>query len=137
MEWLRHAARMREMRNYSRNLMGRPLGRPRHSLNESTILKRVLNRVSGCVLDSSGSRQGPVAWVYEHGNETSCSIKVGKFEKLNDYQLIKRDSAPWSLLPSTYYTSGYRGIVMRGHTSKLQSHFISPVQHSTIHFSKM
>jgi hypothetical protein len=32
-----------------------------------------------CGLDSSGSRQGPVAGCCEHGNEPSGSIKGGEF----------------------------------------------------------
>jgi hypothetical protein len=36
--------------------------------------------------DSSGSGQGPVVGSYEHGNETSGSIKGGTFlDKLSDY----------------------------------------------------
>jgi hypothetical protein len=33
----------------------------------------------------------------EHGNEPSGSIKGGEFlDKMSDYKLINRDSAPWS-----------------------------------------
>jgi hypothetical protein len=33
----------------------------------------------------------------EHGNETSGSLKRGEFlDWLNDYQLLKKDSVPWS-----------------------------------------
>jgi hypothetical protein len=35
----------------------------------------------------------------EHGNEPSGSIKGGEFfDQLNDCQLLKKDSAAWSLL---------------------------------------
>jgi len=35
----------------------------------------------------------------ENGNETSGSIKGREFlEHLSDYQLLKKDSAPWSLV---------------------------------------
>jgi hypothetical protein len=35
-----------------------------------------------------------VAGCCEHGNELPCSIKCGEFlEQLNDYQLLKKDSA--------------------------------------------
>jgi hypothetical protein len=38
-----------------------------------------------------------VAGSCEHGNEPSGSIKCGKFRDfLGDYQLLKKDSAPWS-----------------------------------------
>jgi hypothetical protein len=33
----------------------------------------------------------------EHGNEPSDPIKGGEFlDKLSDYQVLKKDSAPWS-----------------------------------------
>jgi hypothetical protein len=35
--------------------------------------------VARCGLDTSGSRQGPVAGSCEHGNEPSASIKTGNF----------------------------------------------------------
>jgi len=45
-------------------------------------------------LDSSGSRQGPVARCCEDGNEPSESIKCGEFlDQQSDYQLLK-DSEP-------------------------------------------
>jgi len=35
----------------------------------------------------------------EYGNESWCFIKVGEFlEQLSDYELLKKDSAPWSYL---------------------------------------
>jgi hypothetical protein len=37
------------------------------------------NRVGSCGLDPSDSREGPMADLYEHDNETSGSIKTGKF----------------------------------------------------------
>jgi hypothetical protein len=44
---------------------------------------------------SIGSRNGSC----EHGTEGLVSIKGGKFlNQLNDYQLLKKDSASWSYL---------------------------------------
>jgi hypothetical protein len=41
-------------------------------------------------MDSAGSGQGPVAGLYEHGNELSGSIrKQDIFDKLSDSQLFK------------------------------------------------
>jgi hypothetical protein len=38
-----------------------------------------------------------VAGFYEHRNEISVTIQGGEFlNKLSDYQLLKKDSAPWS-----------------------------------------
>jgi len=38
-----------------------------------------------------------VAGSFEHGNETSVSIKSGEFlDWLSDCQLLKEESAPWS-----------------------------------------
>jgi hypothetical protein len=38
-----------------------------------------------------------MANAYEHGNEPSSSIKGVKFlDQLNNYQLLKKDSAAWS-----------------------------------------
>jgi hypothetical protein len=40
-----------------------------------------------------------VAGSGEHGNEPSGYIKGGEFlDQMNDYQLLKKDSAPWSWL---------------------------------------
>jgi hypothetical protein len=33
----------------------------------------------GCLLDTLGTGEGPVAGCYEHGNEPSVSIKGGEF----------------------------------------------------------
>jgi len=53
--------------------------------------------VGRCGLDPSGSGYGPVADFCEHGSEPSGSIKGGEFHGyLSDYQLVKKDSAPWS-----------------------------------------
>jgi hypothetical protein len=55
-------------------------------------------------MDASGSGQGPVAVPCEHCNEPSGSIKGGEFlDQLNDYYLLKMDSAPWSYLEIGYY----------------------------------
>jgi hypothetical protein len=49
-------------------------------------------------LDASGSGQGPVAGCCKHDNESSASIRGGKFlDQLSDYQLLKKDSAPLHL----------------------------------------
>jgi hypothetical protein len=48
------------------------------------------------VLNSTGSGLCRVAMSCEHGNEPSCSIKGGEFiDQLNEYQVFKKDSAPW------------------------------------------
>jgi hypothetical protein len=50
-----------------------------------------------CGLDSSGSGQEAVSGSCEHGNEPSGSTKGGEFlGYLSDYQLLKKDSAPWN-----------------------------------------
>jgi hypothetical protein len=47
------------------------------------------------ISNSSGSVKGPVADSFEHGNETSVSIKGREFpDWLSDYQLLKKDCAP-------------------------------------------
>jgi hypothetical protein len=52
-------------------------------------------------LDSYVSGQGPVTRSWEQGNETLGSIKGREFLNYwSDYQLIKKDSAPWSYLVS-------------------------------------
>jgi len=52
--------------------------------------------VGSCELGASGSGQGKVAGSYEHGTEPSGSIKRVEFlDYVNDYQLLKKDSAPW------------------------------------------
>jgi hypothetical protein len=39
----------------------------------------------------------PVEGARKHGNEPSGSVKSWEiFEQLNDLQLLKKDSAPWS-----------------------------------------
>jgi hypothetical protein len=49
----------------------------------------------GYVLDSSGSRKGPVADSCEHSNEPPSSIPVSGVQfpdQLSEYQLLKKDS---------------------------------------------
>jgi hypothetical protein len=47
-------------------------------VNGLIILERIFeNKVATYGVDSSGSRQGPVAGSCEHGNEPSGSIKEG------------------------------------------------------------
>jgi hypothetical protein len=52
--------------------------------------------VASCVLNASRSKQGPVADSCEHDNESSSSIKGGKFlDNLSDCELLKKESAEW------------------------------------------
>jgi hypothetical protein len=75
----------------------KPLGRPRHIW--MIILRWILNELSDCDLDLSGSGYGPAAGSCEHGNEHSRSIKGGEFlDYLSDYWLLKKTFAPWSKL---------------------------------------
>jgi hypothetical protein len=47
-------------------------------------------------LDACESGEGPTAGPRENGNEHSGSIKGKIFlNKMSDYELIKKDSAPW------------------------------------------
>jgi len=47
-------------------------------------------------VDSSVSKQGPVAGSCEHDNELSGTIKGGEFlGQLSDYQCLKKVSVPW------------------------------------------
>jgi hypothetical protein len=64
---------------------------------DDTIIKML-----GCELDSFGLGYGPVAGSYEHGNESSSSIK-GKLlpHQLRDYCLLNNNSPPWSWLKLT------------------------------------
>jgi len=52
--------------------------------------------VGRCKLDASGLRQGPGACCCEHGKEPLGSIKNREFDYLSDYQLLKKELAPWS-----------------------------------------
>jgi hypothetical protein len=55
--------------------------------------------VYGCGLDSSGPRQGQVAGFYEYGNEPSSYTKSEvSLHQLSDYELRKKNSAPWNLI---------------------------------------
>jgi hypothetical protein len=49
-------------------------------------------------LDSSGSGKGPVTGSCEHSNEPSFSITYGESLELNDWQFLKKHSAPKSQL---------------------------------------
>jgi hypothetical protein len=51
-----------------------------------------------CVLDSSGSVQGPVTDSYEQHNEVLSSIQSWEFLDQLSYQLLKKDTAPYSQL---------------------------------------
>lgn len=47
----------------------------------------------GYVLDSAGSRKGPVGDSCEHSNEPPSSISCAHFpDQLNEYQLLKKNS---------------------------------------------
>ena len=53
----------------------------------------------GCGLDRAGSGYGQVVGTCERGNEPSGSIKCGEFlDQLRIGQLLKKDSAAWSIL---------------------------------------
>jgi hypothetical protein len=53
--------------------------------------------VGRCGLGASGSGWGLVVGCSEHSNELSGFINGGSFiDYLSDYQLLEKDSAPWS-----------------------------------------
>jgi hypothetical protein len=53
------------------------------------------------------SRRGPMAGSCEHGNERSDFIMVGEFlNKLSDYHLLKKGSAPWTKLACMFIKQG-------------------------------
>ena len=52
-------------------------------------------------LDRSGSGQGQVAGTCERGSESSGFIKCEEFDQLRTGQILKKDSAPCTLLLST------------------------------------
>jgi hypothetical protein len=49
-------------------------------VDASVILKWISGKFLGCELGSSGREQGAVAGFCEHSNESSGSIKDGKFQ---------------------------------------------------------
>jgi hypothetical protein len=50
-------------------------------------------------MDSTGSRSNPLVGFYEHGDESSGSVKSGEFhDELNNHSPFKEDAAPWSSL---------------------------------------
>jgi hypothetical protein len=62
------------------------------SVDGRTILQKILGKQG--VVKWTGSRQRQTASFCEHGNEHSCFIKSREFfQKLNYYQLPKKDSA--------------------------------------------
>jgi len=72
-----HVARMGEIRNATKILVGkpegkRPLGKPRPRWEDN--IRMDLQKI-GCGMDSSGSGQGPVVGSCEHSNEPLGSIK--------------------------------------------------------------
>ena len=81
MVWTGHVARMGETRCVYMVFVGksegkRPLGRPRHRLEDN--IKMDIQKV-GCGLDHAVSGYGQVAGTCEYGNELSGSIKCGEF----------------------------------------------------------
>jgi hypothetical protein len=77
MRWMDHVARMGEVSNAYRTLLGkpegkRPLGRPRRRWEDN--IKVDFSEVS-CGVVSYGSGRGPVAGSCEIGNEPSVFIK--------------------------------------------------------------
>jgi hypothetical protein len=60
--------------------------------------------VGRCGLDASGSGKGPVVDPCEHDNKPLGSKKGGEFfNKVSEYQPLKKDSAPWSGLVRHVY----------------------------------
>jgi hypothetical protein len=81
---------MRENINVHRVLVEKtekkkPIRKPGHSWKKNIKVGLTRNRLKGCRLVSSGSRQGQVAGFCEKGNETSSSIKCGEFYQLRKY----------------------------------------------------
>jgi hypothetical protein len=81
---------VRENINVDRVLVGKtekkkPLRKPGHRWKKNIKVGVSRNRLKGCRLDSSGSRQGQVAGFCEKGNKTSGSIKCGEFYQLKNY----------------------------------------------------
>jgi hypothetical protein len=74
-----HVAHMKEMRNAYKILSGKPgrktsLGRCRHRWEEDIKMDLGETQLE-CVVDSSGSGQGPMVGSCDHSNKTSGSIK--------------------------------------------------------------
>jgi hypothetical protein len=99
MRWAGHIACIGKKRNANRVLVGkpegkRPLGRPRCRWEDN--IKMGL-RQEWYGQDSSCSGEGPVEGSCEQGNEPSTSTKCWEvLEWMNEWQLLKKDSAPWS-----------------------------------------
>jgi hypothetical protein len=76
------------MRNIRRKSCNRPHGR-------LTVVERVIIKCALKEYGSFGSREGLVTGNREHFNEPSVSIKGGEcFDKLSDYQCLKKESVP-------------------------------------------
>jgi hypothetical protein len=79
MRWAGHVARMGEDRKVYKVLVGKPegkktLGRPRRRWEDGIRMDLGEIGLGGCGLDSTGSRQGPVAGCCECGDELSGSL---------------------------------------------------------------
>ena len=83
LRWAEHVASKGKRRDAYRVLVGKPYGRrplERPSCRWEGNIKMIHREVLwGHGLDRSGSEQGQVAGCYEYGNESSGSIKCGKF----------------------------------------------------------
>jgi hypothetical protein len=97
MRWAGHVARMGEKRNAYRILVRkpegkRPLGRPR---------RRWVDNIKMDLRELGWSGMDLLIWLRigtnGDGNEPSGSLKcLGILEYPSDWQLLKKDSAPWS-----------------------------------------
>jgi hypothetical protein len=74
--WEGHVARMRQMRNAYKTLVGKPEGK-RQLVDERIVLEWILGKQSGKMVDRMHLVQ--VAGSCEHGTETLVSIKGGNF----------------------------------------------------------
>jgi len=88
---------MRENTNVHRDLVGKTgekqLRKPGRRWKKNIKVGLTRNRLKGCGLLSSDSRQGLVEGSSERDNETSGSIKCDEFYQLMNYYLLK-DSSP-------------------------------------------
>jgi hypothetical protein len=84
MRWAVHTARMGEMKNANKILVGRPegnrlLGRSKRGW-EANIRMNLIKYGGGCGRKSSGSAQVSMVASCERGNAPSCSITGGEFD---------------------------------------------------------
>jgi hypothetical protein len=72
-------------------------------------------------VDSAGSGWDPVAGSCEYGNEPSGSIKGGDgIDQLSDCQLLKKDSAAWSIKTGTVLVKIMHRTAVRGPPTEKQ-----------------